>query len=361
MRLGLFLLAAGILLQSLPADAATRFSEIEGKVRWRVGEDDDLVAAKAGQSLNGGAQVLVGPASRAVLGFEDGSNVELGEGSDFTLEAPRGKASAMKLALGLLTAWVQKPSAGFSVRTPTAVVAVRGTHFTVAVMKGGKTRVRVFSGVVSVKDHKGRETTLKEGQSVEATTAGAGAVTTAVTSSIPGTGWAIEAPPGWTRMSSDVLTWDLESQEVIPGTGGARTASGIERITLSVEDASQWPGPPADCGAWGNGAPFGVWRGTQEGKPAFSFACAGKDGRAYGGPSTGWSRRFIFNYDDAHVICVIYDHVRGATHDLWHQPGTAVKDYMDSIGSIRPEAGAVAPTPAPKNSDDGKKAVPLLR
>jgi len=47
------------------------------------------------------------------------------------------------------------PHASYQVLTPTAVIGVRGTDFTVAVAKNGWTRISVYSGIVTVRPRQG--------------------------------------------------------------------------------------------------------------------------------------------------------------------------------------------------------------
>jgi len=64
----------------------------------------------------------------------------------------------------------------FEVRTPTAVCAVRGTEFTIDVDARGQTEVRMFTGLMSVTDGHGRETMVRERQSIRVTGEGLGPV-----------------------------------------------------------------------------------------------------------------------------------------------------------------------------------------
>ncbi|PCI36956.1 MAG: hypothetical protein COB53_07900 [Elusimicrobia bacterium] len=132
--------------------------------------------------LAGGEEVRTGRRAKMVLQFQDGSRVELGPKTSFTIENAGDKKkdsfASMTLGWGKMKAWVRKRMARrFRVRTPTAVCSVRGTEFAISVDRNtGATQIDLFTGLLGVGDNQGNETLLKDGQSVAVTQAGLGTI-----------------------------------------------------------------------------------------------------------------------------------------------------------------------------------------
>ncbi len=89
-----------------------------------------------------------------VLHLEDGSQVLVQKNSRVVLKAPQSALGHFfDLLLGKILAKVQKRTnnaPSFRMGTPTAVITVRGTKFTVEVNKDKKTYVEVYEGLVEV-------------------------------------------------------------------------------------------------------------------------------------------------------------------------------------------------------------------
>ena len=89
-----------------------------------------------------------------MLHLEDGSQVLVQKNSRVVLKAPQSSLGHFfDLLLGKILAKVQKRTnnaPSFKMGTPTAVITVRGTKFTVEVNKDQKTYVEVFDGLVEV-------------------------------------------------------------------------------------------------------------------------------------------------------------------------------------------------------------------
>lgn len=117
-----------------------------------------------------GDKVHTGRGGRVTVQFRDGSQVVLGPFAIFTVEAETPRETTIFLAAGKLWAAVSK-NAGrrFSVRTPTAVAAVRGTEFSVEVRSERATAVEVFGGLVSVRGALGAESMVSASQRVDVT------------------------------------------------------------------------------------------------------------------------------------------------------------------------------------------------
>lgn len=109
----------------------------------------EWVEVGVGSLIYRGDRIRCGPDSWAVLGLVGGGSVTLGPGCEVRFDS----LLYLRLFIGRLWAKV-KPAApgadGFSVETPSAVVGVRGTHFSVCVSDDLATTVSVASGVVKV-------------------------------------------------------------------------------------------------------------------------------------------------------------------------------------------------------------------
>lgn len=108
-------------------------------------------------AIEAGAVIRTEAAGRVKLRFADGSVVVVGDASAFrvdhmTLDAAGKRSSAgFVLDIGLVGQVVAPgPSGSWSVRTPTAVTAVRGTEFVVEVTADRLTEVQIRAGQVVV-------------------------------------------------------------------------------------------------------------------------------------------------------------------------------------------------------------------
>ncbi|MBI3552271.1 MAG: FecR domain-containing protein [Elusimicrobia bacterium] len=130
----------------------------------------------AGSTLSGGDQLRTEKAAKATLTFPDGSRIELGPQSNFTLdEASDG--NSMHLGLGSLRAFIKHVvGKRFDVHTPTAVCSVRGTDFIMIVNEQGHTAVQMFTGILAVADHRGNEALLRDGDRLRVTDKGLSSV-----------------------------------------------------------------------------------------------------------------------------------------------------------------------------------------
>ncbi|MFH1726005.1 MAG: FecR family protein [Elusimicrobiota bacterium] len=117
--------------------------------------------------LSDGDRVRTGTRAGAVVGFDDGSRVELGPHSSFAIEDSSPGRKLMRVDIGELTAFVRR-SAGrkFQVRTPTAVASVRETEFRVSVLSGGRTTVELYKGLLGVEDNRGHQLLLRPNESL---------------------------------------------------------------------------------------------------------------------------------------------------------------------------------------------------
>ena len=376
------LAACGALLLTIlvgrasPCFGAAALSGLSGSVRVRSGEDGAWSQAASGQRLSEGAQVSVGAFSRAVVGFDDGSRVELGAQSLFTLDEAGRKGGAVQLAFGFLMAWIHRPSPGFRVRTASAVVAVRGTQFSVAAEHSGKTRVRVFSGTVSVKDNDGREVVLKQDQGVEASGRGVGRPQAAEAAhSVGDCGWSMSPPQGFsaTTLPSGKFEWKRVSDEDVRWRGESM-------LMRHTEEVWSW----SQSAAWraGQAWPLGCEQPYQErsrveesveGRPAFSYTCVNASGTPsqtrhydvavdYDGGSSGKALRLEYQYTTAFPGPGPLGNRSPNLESLWKarqdQAGPGLAAFLEAIHSLRAPAAEPRRQAAPAESHD---VAPLLR
>lgn len=136
---------------ALPVGSAT-IAELKGDVQLHSPQGD-VLTAQHGTSLPAESKIDTGKGSM-LLDLQDGSQVLVKPNSHVVLKAPnQGKGYWLELLLGKITAKVQKRlgnSPSFRMGTPTAVITVRGTRFSVDVDKKEKTHVEVYEGLVEV-------------------------------------------------------------------------------------------------------------------------------------------------------------------------------------------------------------------
>jgi len=135
----------------------------------RVGQTA-WVAPEAGWTLNDGDKIRTGFPGSAVITLSDGSILNLKESTTLEIShvAPNapGQVSVISILTGKIKAAVAKrnANAGFEVRSPTAVAAVKGTVFIVE-MAGKEMNVAVLEGLVALLDLKReREVLIKENE-----------------------------------------------------------------------------------------------------------------------------------------------------------------------------------------------------
>jgi len=141
----------------------------------RPGGDSWQPAGK-GLPLGEGDRIRTGEKGWCEILFRDGTFLKLDAGSETLLEelklAPDGRSASFNLLRGktlwmaakLKAAFVSK----FSVRTPSAVCAVRGTDFSLIVSSAGATTLGLFEGKVAFSAGDGREKEILSGSEAAA-------------------------------------------------------------------------------------------------------------------------------------------------------------------------------------------------
>ncbi len=135
----------------LPVGSAT-VTEIKGEVTLTSPEGNP-VNAERGATLTAGSKIETVKGS-ILLELQDGSQVLVKGHSSVVLRSPdEGKRFSLELFIGRIIVKVQKRmgvNPSFRMGTPSAVITVRGTRFSVDVTKKHKTYVDVFEGIVEV-------------------------------------------------------------------------------------------------------------------------------------------------------------------------------------------------------------------
>lgn len=136
--------------QTVVADAVAAVVRVEGTCMRLPAKSAEWVSVGVGCLIHPGDRVRCGPDSWAVLGLANGGSVTLGPGCEVRFDS----LLYLRLFIGRLWAKVKPAAApgaaGFSIETPSAVVGVRGTHFSVWVHDELSTTVSVASGAVKV-------------------------------------------------------------------------------------------------------------------------------------------------------------------------------------------------------------------
>lgn len=115
-------------------------------------------AASKGLPLSEGDSLKTGAGAWCELLFKDGTFIKLEENSETAFETLKASSEERTFSFSFLKGkalWMAarlkgKMTSRFSVRTPSAVCAVRGTDFTIAVSTSGETSVGLFEGKVAV-------------------------------------------------------------------------------------------------------------------------------------------------------------------------------------------------------------------
>lgn len=171
MRKVLLVFSLLLLPSALLAQGALRVSSVQGQVEWRSASSKTFVRlATTDQTIQVGDEIRTGSGSNLILSVPDGSYVVVSENSKLTVDDfwSGNFKSIMNLMLGQVRFYIQKfggrPNP-YSVRTPTALIAVRGTTFDVIVDDAQNAEVRCIDGQVTVESvsFSDREVVLEPG------------------------------------------------------------------------------------------------------------------------------------------------------------------------------------------------------
>ena len=167
------LLAAALFLPALPLLAAPPgcLYDLGGTVEIHKAGAPGWAPARKGDTLDQGDRVRTGEKAWCELLLRDGSYVKLDAGSETAADELKASADGRFFSFSFLRGkalWMAarlkaKTASKFSVRTPSAVCAVRGTDFSITVSTSGETAVGLFEGAVALTGA-AQETELAAGQ-----------------------------------------------------------------------------------------------------------------------------------------------------------------------------------------------------
>lgn len=160
---------------AFPADGAwdARLTRVEGEVKVEPAgaSQGEAVPGEADMPLADGDRVVTGPDARAEIALDPERVLELGPGSDLTIESIAHEESVFRLALGYLAAKLEAfQKRRYRVQAPNIVAAVRGTEFALEVSAGEEptTVAGVFGeGRLAVSAGDGAETLVGPGEEAE--------------------------------------------------------------------------------------------------------------------------------------------------------------------------------------------------
>jgi tetratricopeptide (TPR) repeat protein len=140
------------------APSAAEIVSVEGKGEYREAVQTAWNAAKAKQGLFPTNYVRTLDLSRMAIVFADRTQMRLAPNSLLQIkEAGKGPDAKTTVNLNAGRSWMQSKSApqNLRVETPTAVAAIRGTDWEMAVEPDGKSTLSVFSGEVDLSNEFG--------------------------------------------------------------------------------------------------------------------------------------------------------------------------------------------------------------
>jgi len=154
MRKVLIVLALLLIPTGLFAQGVLRVSSVVPPVEWRSASSKTFVAL-SNQAIQAGDELRTGPGGSIILTVPDGSYMVVSENSRVVIEDfwSGNFKSIMNLMLGQVRFYIQRLGGRpnpYSVRTPTALIAVRGTTFDVMVDEAQTAEVRCLDGRVTV-------------------------------------------------------------------------------------------------------------------------------------------------------------------------------------------------------------------
>jgi ferric-dicitrate binding protein FerR (iron transport regulator) len=164
----MFILALPALAQN---PVAGQISAVKGKVSLIRGHNVP-VRLHQRDEVQAGDSILTDARSSAIMRLPDGSTIRIFPNSHVELRSGHGRwKEFLHVLLGNVRVQIEKLSGRPNpkvITTPTAIIAVRGTIFAVAVAQNGDTQVGVEKGLVAVASqlHPEQEVLVKSGQEV---------------------------------------------------------------------------------------------------------------------------------------------------------------------------------------------------
>jgi len=164
---------------TMPTAAATQEEAFTGKIFTASGVVEHQKAGAAADAwtmviapydIEAGDKVRTGPGSTAEIYVKYGAKVRLSSSSTFVLDMVSKEENSMSVLMGKMQAWIRKAAKHkLTVRTPSAVCAIRGTVFEVEVAETGETVWSLFSGSLLVSDNNNNSIDVAPNQRVVVT------------------------------------------------------------------------------------------------------------------------------------------------------------------------------------------------
>lgn len=165
------LLSLALIASLCGAETIATFRSVNGSVSVESTDGKSKAAAKNGMAVAVGFLIRTAASAKADLALADGSLITIGERSAIVLNrniigTKDRKNTSFGVLMGGMKLKVNKLTGKdeFKVQTPTAVAAVRGTDFEVALASDGSTMVAVSEGKVNVAGDSG-SADVKRGES----------------------------------------------------------------------------------------------------------------------------------------------------------------------------------------------------
>lgn len=164
------LLLVALPMWAAPGSVEGQIAAVKGKVSLVRGQASPVLLRKH-DTVEAGDEILTDHKASATIRMPDGSSVHIYPDSHVVLRDESGSwKEFLNVFFGTVRVQIEKLSGRpnpKSMTTPTAIIAVRGTIFSVAVEQNGDTQVGVGQGLVSVASlaHPQNEVLLKPGQS----------------------------------------------------------------------------------------------------------------------------------------------------------------------------------------------------
>lgn len=157
--LALAMLVMGSWELGAKASSIAKITFYTGEVKTQPPQKESWKKAVMEQPLSNGEKVRSENQSRAEIAFADGSIIRIDANSTLDIvdlkKDKSGQQVEAKVWSGKVWANVNKMSkkSKFELESPTAVAAVRGTVYRMAVLPDRTTKIAVYSGAVEVKPH----------------------------------------------------------------------------------------------------------------------------------------------------------------------------------------------------------------
>lgn len=154
---------------SLAFSATVVVLKITGKVFVKSTTDEKWMKCYQGQTLDENYVIKTETKSKVELLLFDGTKIVVSEKSEVILSKITPQEKTIQQKIGKTRFKVSKIQQGakFETITPTAVMSVRGTEFSVFVKEDLSTEVKVFEGIVSVKTLAGETIDLSVNEKIE--------------------------------------------------------------------------------------------------------------------------------------------------------------------------------------------------